>query len=97
MILYYTNRHKAYGLSIEYLHIVADYDEGKRSKVWKEVLEWDYATPSACLDEVYSKYTTANEKTHALADVYINSRPDSSWQHLVQTLYDDNELAAAKE
>ena len=49
------------------------------------------------LDEVYTKYTTDKEKTHVLADVYINIRPKSSWQHLVETLYDVSELAAAKE
>ena len=72
-------------------------DEGKRRKVWKRVLEWGYATPSSYLDEVYTKYTTDEEKTHALADVYVNSRPESSWQHLVQTLYGEGELVAAKE
>ena len=71
-------------------------DEGRRRKVWKEVLEWDYRTPSSYLD-VYTKYTTDKEKTHALADFYVNSRPESSWQHLVQTLYAKGELAAAKE
>ena len=71
-------------------------DEGRR-KVWDRVLEWNSATPFSFLDEVYSKYTTAKEKTHALADVYINSRPESSWQHLLQTLYDKSEVAAAKE
>ena len=72
-------------------------DEGRRREVWKKVLEWMYRTPSSYLDEVYTKYTTDKEKTHVLADVYINSRPESSWQHLVQTLYDEGELAAAKE
>ena len=71
-------------------------DEGRRRKVWEEVLWWG-CTPSSYLDEVYTKYTTDKEKTHALADVYVNSRPESSWQHLVQTLYDYGELAAAKE
>ena len=72
-------------------------DEGRRRKVWEKVLEWEYGTPSSYLDEVYTKYTTDKEKTHALADVYINSRPDSSLQHLVQTLYAKGEVAAAKE
>ena len=76
-------------------------DEGRRRKVWERVLRWNYmfttTTPSSYLDEVYSKYTTAKEKTHALADVYINSRPESSWQDLLQTLYDESEVAAAKE
>ena len=71
--------------------------ERRRREVWEEVLKWKYVTPSSCLDKVYTKYTTDKEKTHALADVYVNSRPESSWQHLVQTLYDEDELAAAKE
>ena len=72
-------------------------DEGRRREVWGRVLDLDGATPSSYLDEVYSKYTTAKEKTRALADVYINCRPKSSWQHLVLTLYSESELAAAKE
>ena len=71
--------------------------------MWESVLKWKLdilfttVTPSSCLNEIYSKYTTDKEKTRALADVYINSRPESSWQHLVQTLYGEGELAAAKE
>ena len=72
-------------------------DEGRRRKVWERVLRCDHATPSSYLDEVCLKYSTAEEKTHALADVYINSRPDSSWQHLVRILYAESELSAAKE
>ena len=77
-------------------------DEGRRREVWKSVLTWldmDFfpLVPYSYLDEVYTKCTTDEEKTHALADVYINSRPESSWQHLVQTLYDEGELASAKE
>ena len=72
-------------------------DEERRREVWREVLWWNATTPSSYLDEVYTKYTTDKEKTHALADVYVNSRPESSWRHLVQTLYYVVELAAAKE
>ena len=72
-------------------------DEGRRKEVWGRILDLDSATPSSYLDEVYSKYTIAEEKTHALADVYVNIRPDSSWQHIVKTLYTESELAAAKE
>ena len=65
--------------------------------MWERVLEWNFITPSSYLDEVYLKYSTAEEKIHALADVYVNIRPDSSWQHLVRILYAESELAAAKE
>ena len=69
-------------------------DEGRRREVWEEVLWWDGCTPSSYLDEVYS---SDKEKTSVLADVYVNSRPDSSWQDLVQTLYEQGEVVAAKE
>ena len=75
-------------------------DEERRRKVWKTMLKMDYVydtLSSSYLDEVYLKYSTAEEKTHALADVYVNIRPGSSWQPLVQTLYKESELAAAKE
>ena len=68
-------------------------DEGRR-KVWESVLWWDGHTPSSYLDEVYS---SDKEKTPALADVYVNSRPESSWWHLLETLYDEGEVAAVKE
>ena len=72
-------------------------DKERRREVWGEVLEWDENTPDSYLDEVDTNYSTEKEKTNVLADVYINSRPDSSWEHLVKTLYDAGELAAAKE
>ena len=72
-------------------------DKERRREVWGEVLEWNLRTPDSYLDEVDTNYTTEKEKTNVLADVYINSRPDSSWKHLVRTLYDAGELAAAKE
>ena len=71
-------------------------DEERRREVWKEVLEWEYHTPSSYIDEVYTQYTSAREKTLALSDVYVNIRPDSSWQYLVGALYHQSELAAAK-
>ena len=72
-------------------------DKERRRKVWGKVLKWRYLTLDSYLDEVDTNYTTEKEKTNVLADVYINSRPDSSWEHLVRTLYDAGELAAAKE
>ena len=67
-------------------------------KVWQEVLKWEYATPSSYMYEVYTQLnTSAREKTQALSDVYVNIRPESSWQHLVGTLYRQSELAAAKQ
>ena len=73
-------------------------DEHRRREVWQLVLEWRDDTPSSYIDEVYTQLnTSAREKTQALSDVYVNIRPESSWQHLVSTLYDKSELAAAKQ
>ena len=72
-------------------------DKERRRKVWEEVLEWDGYTPDSYLNEVDTNYSTEKEKTNVLADVYINSRPDSPWEHLVKTLYNAGELAAARE
>ena len=72
-------------------------DEGRRREMWKRVLEWESAMPSSYIGEVYTKCTTAKQKTHALVDIYVNIRPDSSWQHLVRILYDESEMQALKE
>ena len=72
-------------------------DMERRKEVWRKVLRCGLLTPDSYIDEVYTKYTTEKEQTNVLADVYINSRPDSSWCHLVITLYYKDELAAAKE
>ena len=72
-------------------------DKEWRREVWGEVLKWYGNTLDSYLDEVATNYTTEKEKTNVLADVYINSRPESSWEHLVESLYDAGELAAAKE
>ena len=72
-------------------------DERRRRKVWKRVLGSDDFTSSCYLNEVYLEYSTAEEKTHVLADVYVNVRLRSSWQHLIRILYAESEMAAAKE
>ena len=72
-------------------------DKERRREVWGKVFVSKYHTPDSYLDKVDTNYTTEKEKTNVLADVYINSRPDSSWEHLVETLYYAGELAAAKE
>ena len=76
-------------------------DEGRRRKVWEVVLKWMFNvfeshTPFSYIAEVYTQYTSAREKTLALSDVYVNIRPDSSWQNLVGALYGQSELDVVK-
>ena len=72
-------------------------DKERRREVWRKVLGWKCHTPDSYLDEIDTKYTNEKEKTNVLADVYINSRPDSSWEHVLKTLYYSGQLVAAKE
>ena len=72
-------------------------DKERRKEVWRSVLWWKYDALDSYVDEVYTKYTTEKEQTNVLADVYINSSPDSSWHDFVKTLYVEGEVAAAKE
>ena len=85
-------------LTIENLVKVMDKvtsDETVRRQMWGDVLKWGIFNPiSSCFDMVYS---SDKEKTAALADVYVNIRPESSWQHLVDTVYLHGQMAAAKE
>ena len=67
----------------------------KRWKVWWTLLRWQGHAPHSY--DIDTKFTTDKEKTHALADIYANIRPQSSWHHLVETLYLQDELIATKE
>ena len=77
---------------VEVMELVTPSEETRR-KVWEKVLQYYWSTPESYLDEVYTVYT---KKPSDLADVYINSHPESSWKHLVSSLYTSGEIAAAK-
>ena len=76
---------------------VTSEDEEKIREVWEEVLVWNCCVPESYLNEVESKYSTTREKTSDIADVYVNSYPEPSWERLVNGLYCCGEMAAAKE
>ena len=61
----------------------------KRRLVWERVLEMK------AVDEIYSSHSSEEEKLHSCADSYI-SKPDSSWEDLVEWPYWHGEMAAAK-
>ena len=63
-----------------------------RRRVWKEVLGW------GAVEEIYSSYSSEEDKLHFCTDTYVTCKPDSSWKELVRKLYYDfGEMAAAKE
>ena len=51
-------------------------------------------TDPEILEEIYSSHSSEKEKTHACSDVYVNCRPESSWEHLTSLLYEKDELTA---
>ena len=73
--------------------------------MWRKVLLCQHTdfiftkeyTPDSYIDMVDNTYTTEKGKTTVLADVYVNSHPDSSWEHLIKTLKENDEQAAAEE
>ena len=61
-----------------------------------EVSSWEDIVPYSQLEEIYQKYSTEEQRIHACADIYVNCHPHSSWTHLHQGLYRENEMTAAK-
>ena len=43
------------------------------------------------------KYSTDNEKNHAIADYYVNCHLQAEWEHLTRRLYMEDEFALARE
>jgi hypothetical protein len=64
----------------------------RRKEVW---LIWDIV-PDPQLEEIYQKYPTEEQRIHACADIYVNCCPHSSWIHLCEGLYEENEMNAVK-
>jgi hypothetical protein len=63
----------------------------RRKEVWSN----RGIVPDPQLEEIYQKYSTEEERIHACADIYVNCNPYSSWTHLCQELYEENEVTAA--
>ena len=61
----------------------------QREKVWKSILE---EGAESYVEKVYSSDSTEKDKTLACSDVYVHSRPDSSWEHLTSVLYEKDEM-----
>ena len=58
---------------------------------------WERVLLKSAVEEIYSSHSSEEEKLHSCADTYVACTPDSSWEELVQELYYDGEIAAAKE
>ena len=63
----------------------------KRRQIWLEVLG------RGAVRKIYSSHSSEEVKLHSCADTYVTCKPSSSWEHLVQVLYDCDETTAARE
>ena len=55
---------------------------------------FDYSLGPEILRVIYIRHSSEREKTHACSDVYVNCRPESSWEHLTSLLYKEEEASA---
>ena len=61
----------------------------KSRRVWEIVLE------ESAVEEIYSSHSSEEERLQYCAETY-SAEPDSSWEELVESLYYNDEMAAAK-
>ena len=75
----------------------------KRRLVWKIVFDEEdekdkynffLLLAPGVVDEIYNSHSSEKEKTHACSDMYVNCRPESSWEHLTSVLYKKDEITA---
>ena len=64
----------------------------RRKEVWSDL----DIVPRPQLEEIYQKYSTEEQRIHACTDIYVNCHPFSSWTHLCQRLYGENEVTAVR-
>lgn len=64
----------------------------RRNKIWSR----QCIVPGKQLKEIYEKHSTEEQKLHACANFYVNHHTESSWTHLGQILYEEEEMTAAR-
>ena len=70
-------------------HIMEKVKSQLRPQIWKDL---SHATGRMIEAEKYSC-----EKDHTYADLYVNCKSDSSWEHLARSLYHHHQVAAVEE
>ena len=75
----------------------------KRKEVWEELLDEDRSISTVKeihlpieqhVDEIYGSDSNEKEKTRTCSSVYVNCRPESSWEDLISLLYKEDEMTA---
>ena len=70
-------------------HIMEKVKDELRPQVWEEL--------SPAIGRIIKAEKYSSEKDHTYADLYVNCKRDSSWEHLAGTLYRLHQVAAVEE
>ena len=62
-----------------------------RKLLWVNVLEHERVVA-----EIYDSHSSDEEKVCSFSDLYVNCKPDSSWEQLVCCLYENGEMEATE-
>ena len=64
----------------------------KRRQAWEEVL-----VERAVVEEIYSSHSSEEERLQYCSDTYVTAKVNSSWEGLVQKLYNRGEFGSSQE
>ena len=73
------------------LGVMEKVTDGRTKEVWGWYIDKDV------LEDISSKCSTERELIHTCADIFVNCRPDSSWEDLACVLYCEEETAAVEQ
>ena len=65
--------------------------DGRAKEVWRRLIS------ITMLRDINSKCSTERELVSTCADIYVNYKPDSSWEKVALALYREGETAAVEE
>ena len=49
------------------------------------------------VDKIYRSHSSETERLHACADAFVNCKPNSSWEKLIENFYESAGIGAAKQ
>ena len=65
--------------------------DGRAKEVCRELID------GTMMEDISSKCSTERELVNTCVDIYVNYKPDSSWEEVARGLYYEGETAAVEE
>ena len=73
------------------LGVMEKVTDSRAEEIWRELIG------PGVLEDINSKCSTERELMHTCTDIYVNCRPNSSWEAIARKLYRKEETAAVEE